>query len=596
MMVSPDAYDSLGELLNDSLIQFKSETALIEMNRKRVAEEISYLDFRRTGMKMARRLQNAEIGGQPTGGEVKGVSRVAILMGNQSKWLLSAFGALYRGAILVPLDYKLTAKEQAALLAHAKPDVLITEYAIWHRLKTEASLTNLPLVLVSEVPRGMDLAHDKVESVEPWEDLPEASNGSAPTPGKRLRDDVATIVYSSGTGGRPKGCLLTHGNYLSQLNSLTALFPMESGDRYFSILPTNHAIDFMCGFVGPLTGGATVVHQRALRPEFIRHTMKDQKITHMALVPLLLEAFERTIRERLDEAPAWAQKLFDSLADFNERMTRRGPKTALSRQLLKPVHDAFGGHLKLLFCGGAFVDRERAEYFYRLGLPVVIGYGLTEACTVATVNDLKPFRGDTVGRAVEGTEIRIESPDAEGVGEVWLRGPTIMKGYLEEPELTEETLAGGWLHTGDLGWVDPSGHLHLCGRAKNMIVTAGGKNVYPEDIEMAFDGLPADELAIFATNYLWPKSGRLDDQQLIAVVRTDDRDALLRELQRRNQKLADYKRVESVLFWEEEFPRTASMKVKRPALADVLRTGSTRDDLVSLSPARNPQVQQEAHA
>ena len=217
----------------------------------------------------------------------------------------------------------------------------------------------------------------------------------------------------------------------------------------------------------------------------------------------------------------------------------------------------------------------------RYGLPVIIGYGLTEACTVATVNDLKPFRADSVGRPAPGVDLRIDRPNADGIGEVLLRGPTVMKGYLDEPELTAETLVDGWLHTGDLGWVDASQHLHLVGRAKNMIVTAGGKNIYPEDVESAFGTTPAEESVVMASGYIWGDD--LGRESLVLVVREPvSRPAVLEEAARANRQLAEHKRVHKVLFVEESFPRTASMKVKRGALADLLRARYRASDAVAL--------------
>jgi len=558
-MIPPESHSSIGSLIREALIQFKTNTALIEVNRKRQTLEMSYREFAREAEPLARRLQDLGVGAG---------DRVAIVMSNQSKWLISAYATFYRGAVLVPIDYKLNGEEQAALLQHCSPRVLITEYASFRDLGDHA----VPTVIVTESPEG-----EALTGAERYEDTD--STAGAPDFVAREADDTATIVYSSGTGGRPKGCMLSHGAYLAQLKSLTDLFPLETGDRYFSILPTNHAIDFMCGFVGPLSGGATVVHQRALRPEFIRHTMRTQKITHMALVPLILEAFERTIRERLDELSGVKRGLFDGLKDINTRFTRKRPNQGLSSRLLKPIHDAFGGHLKLLFCGGAFVDRDRAQFFYDLGLPVVIGYGLTEACTVITVNDLKPFRADSVGRAVEGAEIEVRDPNPEtGIGEVWAKSPTLMQGYLDDPDQTAEVLQDGWLKTGDLGWLDASQHLHLVGRSKNMIVTPGGKNIYPEDIEAAFEGLECDELVVFASGYIWPNTA-LTEESLMAVVRGGEDDAFIDELRQRNRKLPDFKRIQGVLPWTAEFPRTASMKVKRGILADELRSASSVDQI-----------------
>ncbi len=544
-MIHAAGYQSLAELIRDALIQFKSETAFVEATRSTETDRLTYLEVKRRSMALAARLEEAHVGAD---------DRVAILMSNQWRWPISAYAAMYRGAVLVPLDYKLSEPELAALIAHAKPKALIVEGHIWKGLAKLG--VDVPLVIESESIEG--------------------SSEREATYVPRTRSDLATIVYSSGTGGRPKGCMLTHDNYLEQLASLTELFPMEVGDRYFSILPTNHAIDFMCGFVGPLTGGAAIVHQRVLRPELISETMKRYRITHMAIVPLILEAFERAIREKLEAQPMFVQRFVHGIASVNETLTRRSPNHALSRTLLKPIHDAFGGELRLLFCGGAFTDRKRAELFYRLGLPVVIGYGLTEACTVATVNDLKPFRGDSVGRPVRGVEIEIARPDAHGVGEVLIKGRTVMRGYLDDAEQTAETIKDGWLHTGDLGYLDAAGHLHLVGRSKNMIVTSGGKNVYPEDIEMVFDGLPCAELAVFASGYV-QSNVSLQEEKLIAVVRTKNGEAprsVITALEDRNRRLPDFKRVRGVVIWDREFPRTASMKIKRNLLAEQLRSGA----------------------
>lgn len=571
-MIDPTRYASLGELLSDALVQFKTETALIEVDRKKETKRLAYRDVKREAAKVAALLEARGVGAD---------DRVAVLMSNQSRWLVAAIAAFSRGAVLVPLDYKLSAPEQAALLAHSRPKALVTEHALLRRFEA----LEVPLVLVSEAPEGARYAVDPVR----WESLadPEAPPASV----ARTRDDLATIVYSSGTGGRAKGCMLTHDAYLEQLRALMELFPMRPGHVTFSVLPTNHAIDFMVGFLGPFSCGAAVVHQRTLRPEFLQSTMQAYGVTHMALVPLILAAFEESIRSQLDSQPRWARRAVSLLGGLNEMLTLERPRPRVSRALLGPIHDAFGGRLEVLFCGGAFVDRQRAELFYRLGLPVVIGYGLTEVCTVATVNDLSPFRADSVGRPVRGVEVKIAEPGPDGVGEVWIRGRTRMKGYLDDPELTRETITkDGWLKTGDLGWMDAAHHLHLVGREKNMIVTAGGKNVYPEDVEGAFEELPVEELAVFASGYLWKERGELEDEHLVAVIRprrgngvaAPSPEALLAQLEAKNKRLPDFKRVRGVLFWTEQFPRTASMKVKRDALAAALRERASREELLAL--------------
>ena len=545
----------LGEALRDGLLTYKSNPALFELDRHRETAELSYRELRREAERVA--------GGLQAEGFAPG-DRCAILMANQSKWVIADLATLWAGGVLVPLDYKLTPEEQLALVAHARPKVLVTEHHIYRDL-LEAGRDALEgvRVIVTEAPETMNLAGaERFEAV-----------GGDFRFELRVRDDLASIVYSSGTGGRPKGCMLTHDNYLSQAMVLGRMFPMEEGDRYFSILPTNHAIDFMCGTVIPFLFGAAVVHQRTLRAEFLAPTMKRYSVTHTALVPRILRNIEEKIREQLDELPEWKRVAVDSLMGLNDLATQKAPNAKLSRALLGPIHDRFGGRLRTIFAGGAYVDPALAEFFYKLGFPVAIGYGLTEACTVLTVNELKPFRATTVGTAVDGVELSLRDVNDEGVGEVYARGSTIMKGYLDEPELTAEALVGGWLRTGDLGTIDAGGHLRLFGRARNMIVTAGGKNVYPEDLESAFSAVDCEELCIFAADYIWPRR-ELAGEQLTLVVRPREgqSEAALREaLAEANRKLVDYKRVASYVMWSEEFPRTASMKIKRGELAEQVR-------------------------
>lgn len=562
---------SLGAALRDATISFKIRTALIEADRHRESSRHTYAELRAEA--------DAFTGALQAHGFEPG-DRCAVLMQNQSKWIVGALGALWAGATLVPLDYKLTAPEQAALVAHGKPRVLLTEWPTWEKLALEPQGPfERVLVIVTEAPEGAALG--RAVRFEALRRQPAVYR-------ERAREDLACIVYSSGTGGTPKGCMLSHANYLAQAEVLGRMYPMKEGERYFSVLPTNHAIDFMCGFLIPLMMGATVVHQRTLRPAYLSATMQRYGITHMALVPTILKTLERRIRDRLDELPKWQRLLIDNLIDLNEFATRREPNHKLSSRLLRPIHDQFGGKLKFVFCGGAFVERRSAEFFNSLGIPVAIGYGLTEAGTVLTVNDLKPFRGDSVGKPVPGVELELRDQNEAGVGEVWVRGPTVMQGYLDEPELSREAIVDGWLRTGDLGLLDAAGHLKLVGRARNMIVTEGGKNVYPEDIEAAFAGIDeCEEYSVFAANYLWP-TGKLTDEQLLIVVRpkpgsSDEQvDALLGELRARNRRLADYKRLAGYLLWEREFPRTASQKLKRDPLARDLRAQLDRASIRAL--------------
>jgi len=552
-------YQSIGAALRDALTTFAAEVCMIEADRDREREHLTYKDFQSRAHPLASALEEA--------GFVEG-DRASIIMTNQSKWLISAYAVFFSGGVLVPLDYKLTPAEHWQLLKHSEAKVLVTEYPIWRQLASaseRASVENVKLVLVTEAPANADLV-----GAQCWEDFRGAAE---PTFVPRERKDVACIVYSSGTGGRPKGCMMTHENYLEQCVALTSLYPFWPGVRYLSILPTNHAIDFMVGFFGPLTCGACVVHLRTLRPEFVREAFPKYKITYVSLVPLVLKNLQKGLQARFDELPAGKRKVFNFLVNVNKAFTKSQPRLGLSRKLLGQVHAGFGGELRAIIVGGAFTEPQTLQFFYDLGIPVANGYGLTEAGTAITVNDLHPFRADTVGKPLPGMEVKIMNPADDGVGEVWVHGKTVMAGYLNDPEQTAEVFSDGWLKTGDLGRFDATGHLMLSGRKKNMIVTEEGKNIYPEDIETVFESLPVKEFCVFAANYVWPKRSMVGEQLILALHLENGQtytDALRNEVIVRNNRLLNYKRLHGVVLLDEDFPRTASLKIKRNILAERL--------------------------
>ena len=563
-------YNSLGEALRAAIERWPNEICLIEADRDRENLRLTYRQFKEAALPLAGALQQTGF---------KNGTRAAIIMTNQSKWLISAYALFFSGGVLVPLDYKLSAAEQLQLLGHSKAEFLIVEYHLWRALTQADGFNNLVarVVLVTEAPAGADLAGAKR-----WEEFRVEDE---PTFVARNRKDDACIVYSSGTGGRPKGCVLTHENYLEQCVALTSIYPFWPGVRYLSILPTNHAIDFMVGFIGPFTCGATVVHLRTLRPEYIRDAFTRYHVTYMSLVPLVLKNLERGLRQKFAELPNGRRKILHTLIGANRMLTHRRPRLPLSRTLLPQVHSAFGGELRALFVGGAFTEPSTLQFFYDLGIPVGNGYGCTEAGTVITVNDLNPFRADTVGKPLPGIEVKILNPDVDGIGEVAVRGKTVMSRYLDEPEMTAETIVDGWLLTGDLGRLDKAGHLQLFGRKKNMIVTEEGKNIFPEDIETTFEGLPVKEFCVFAANYLWP-ARTMVGEQLVLVIHAGQGQTItqeiITEMMERNRRLLNYKRISGYLAWDHDFPLTASLKIKRAELAEQIRRSLNRSAVVAL--------------
>lgn len=569
--ISPDLspYSCLGDALREANKKWTTHLALIEADRERENCRLTYGDFESAALPVARTLQ---LSGFKPG------QRASILMSNQSKWLIGAYAIFYSGGVLVPLDFKLTAPEQLGLIAHARVKVLITEYPLWLALLKEVNQNDLTsmTILVTEAPPGIQLP-----GAQRWEDC---QTDCPPLFFSRNRNDVACIVYSSGTSGRPKGCLLTHDNYLKQCQSLMSWYPFWPKLRYLSILPTNHAIDFMVGFIGPFVCGATVIHLRTLRPEYLKAAFPRYQITYVSVVPMVLKALEASLKDKFSKLPPHRRWMLNTLIGINRILTTQRPWPGLSRRLLPQIHQAFGGQLKAFITGGAFANPSTLQFFYDLGLPVANGYGLTEAGTAITVNDLKPFRANTVGKPLPGVEVKILSPDVDSIGEVAVRSQTVMRGYLDDPELTAETIKDGWLITGDLGWMDPHGHLQLVGRLKNMIVTEGGKNIYPEDIEGAFSGIEAKELCIFASNFIWKRRSLLKEQ-LIIVLHLEPGSCftppLLETIQSQNFSLPEFKRLSGYLLWTEDFPRTASLKIKRQLLAEHI---AAKTDSVALNP------------
>lgn len=557
-------YNCLGEALRDSCLRYSSNIALIEADREHENRRLTYYELLKEAEGFAAQLQAKMF--QPG-------DRCSIILSNQSKWISSALGALMVGAVLVPIDFKLNPAEQVHLLLHAEIKALVTEFPVWSALAPILLEANISCdCFVTEVPQGVT-----IQGGYSWEK--EIANPSIFTFMMRQRGDVVCIVYTSGTSGQSRGVMHTHHNYLSHLDIIQQVIPYNEQSRCFSILPTNHVIDFFAGFIYPLMYGSTVIHQRVLRPQYLIWTMKHYQITNVGMVPLLIEALAKQIKSTINALPWFRRIIIKSLIVLNGILTCKSPNRSLSKILLKPIHDIFGGHLKYIVVGGAFLDPSFAAYFYCLGIPILIGYGLTETTGLLTCNLLNNLCYDTVGPPLQKIILKINEPSNEGVGEVFAKGETVMQGYFKEPELTEAVIIDGWLRTGDLGCIMSNGHLKLVGRLKNMIVTPGGKKVYPEDIEYCFALLPGvEEFSIFSTNFIWPVQ-QLLQEKLVIVLRLKENvnvDEIVEEIRKRNRKLVDFKRIQGYVLCKTPFPHTMSLKIKRNELAKQLGNALNR--------------------
>ena len=461
--------------------------------------------------------------------------RASIIMTNQSKWLISAYAIFFAGGVLVPLDYKLTPAEHWQLLKHSGAKILITEYPIWRQLAASpgrAEATNLRTVLVTEAPPNADLA-----GALRWEEFRVRQASANVHPARTQRHRLHRLFLRHRRP--PKGCMLTHDNYLEQCVALTSLYPFWPGVRYLSILPTNHAIDFMVGFFGPFICGATVVHLRTLRPEYVReafHEIQDHlREPRSARLEKSTKGIAGDDSMRCRRANARFSTRWSAM---NKALHKEPSRLWLSRLLLKQVHEAFGGELRAIIVGGAFTEPQTLQFFYDLGIPVANGYGLTEAGTAITVNDLKPFRADTVGKPLPGMEVASSNPAADGIGEVSVRSKTVMSGYLNDPELTAETIVDGWLMTGDLGRFDQHGPL-AAHRPQEKHDRHRGRKKYlsRKTSKRSFESLPVKEFCVFAANYIWPKRSMVGEQ-LVLVLHLEAGPAIIDEAARQRHHRA----------------------------------------------------------
>ena len=389
----------------------------------------------------------------------------------------------------------------------------------------------------------------------------EVSGGSAPS-----AKDTAAIIYTSGTTGHSKGVVLTHGNIVSDAVGSVERFPIDSSDRFLSILPLSHAYEATGGMLCPLAVGASVFYMRGLpAPTRLISAMQTVKPTAVLMVPLIMDAIYRkrvlaTIKARkLD----WLYRFW---------IARKIINRAAGRKLI----DALGGHLRFFMLGGASLNEDLETFLRDAGIGYSTGYGMTEASPILTINPFDEVRVGSCGKSIPGVELRIHNPDpVTDVGEILVRGPNIMKGYYKNDEATLSAfLEGRWLRTGDLGLLDGEGYLYIKGRSKNVIVGPSGENIYPEIVEQH----------LLKSPYILQAIVYRRDNRLIARVNIDqdildqefasldlsepDTERLLLQLLEEvradtNKRLPDFSAIQKVVVQPEPFELTPTKKVKR---------------------------------
>ncbi|MGB3112452.1 MAG: AMP-binding protein [Candidatus Omnitrophota bacterium] len=311
------------------------------------------------------------------------------------------------------------------------------------------------------------------------------------------RDDLACILYTSGTTAEPKGVMLTHGNLLSNCDSLFRMNIITQDDSVVSILPLHHTYPLTVTMLLPLLYGGKVIYPGTMRGEAVLEAMRETRTTVFVAVPQILHSFGQKIAEQIKKIIFPFNLLFRAVIEVLYKIRNR-TGINLSRWVLGSIHRRFGKSLRMFVSGGARLDENAARDLVRLGFTIIEGYGLTESSPVLTLNPAKKAKIGSVGLPILDVELKIGGKNEEGVGEVIASGPNIMEGYYKRKDLTAEALKDGWLHTGDLGYIDEDGYLFLTGRVKDVIVLSSGVNVYPEEIEHAYlSASPVEEMCVF---------------------------------------------------------------------------------------------------
>lgn len=506
---------------------------------------VTYLDVQARSNAVAARL--AALG-------IKKGDRVVLSAHNHPDWPLTFLGIVRAGATAVPIDPAMAPAQFANVVRESEARVVL-----WDAVVEEACGAELVRALGADlVTRHLTgMTHATFQEGDP-------STLERPTV-EIYGDDVASLIYTSGTTGTPKGVMLTHSNFTSLVAALAPLFPLTSGDRVLSVLPLHHTFEFTCGMVLPFSRGARVVYLDELKSERVTAGLKTARVTAMVGVPAVWQLLERRIVSQITARGPLAAKAFDILSDFN-RTLGKTTGVNLGRVLFGPVHEGLGGNIRYLISGGAALPKDTARLFTGLGLKLTEGYGLTEAGPVLTVAKPGSPAGQ-VGKAIPGVTIKIDSPDEHGIGEVLARGPNVMAGYTDESVTKEVLSEDGWLHTGDLGKLDREGRLVLAGRVKDVIVTANGENVYPDDIERVLGKIShIEEFAVVGVT----GRGGSECVACIAVPEADDTVVRAERLERAQRSLRDaigklpYGKQPTIMhLYDAPLPRTATRKVKR---------------------------------
>lgn len=502
--------------------------------------------------------------------------RISVIGENCYQWATSYLAAVCGTGVVVPLDKELSAQELKQLVIEADvAAVLFTKkYEKMFKDMMASGDTKLELLVNLNVSAG-----DEAEGILSWEGLVEE--------GKKLveggdrsfidseiyADEMSVLLFTSGTTGIAKGVMLSHRNICEDLMSAPTILNVNTWDIFFSVLPVHHTYECTCGFLMPLYKGASIAYCEGLK--YIVKNLAEVRPTMLLAVPLIFENLYNNIMKNVRKQGK--EGLVRKVLAINKVTKKIG--LDLNKLLLKDILKVFGGRMRVLISGGAAIDPAILQFFNDLGFIAVQGYGLTECAPMAALNpdQHKNMRNSSVGHLLPGMEVKIEDKNEDGIGEICVKGPNVMMGYYNMPEETAKVIQDGWFHTGDLGYVDDKGFIYITGRKKNVIITANGKNVFPEELEYYLG-----RSNLVSESMVWAKEDEAgQDTVIVATIKPDMEEVeaaigkeaaadsaqveklLWAEVDKINENLPFFKKIKKITVRREEFEKTTGKKIKR---------------------------------
>lgn len=495
-------------------------------------------------------------------------AHIAVIGENRVQWAVSYLTIMCFNCVVVPIDRNLTENEILNIIHESDAEAIIfsESYAtIFEEHKN--SLKKLKhFICMDNVKNDSGFLSMKrlIDEHEPVAktSLPEIDP-----------DELAEIIFTSGSLGRAKGVMLTQKNIASNLVAMVSMLFIFPEDKFLSVLPMHHTYECTCGMLCPLYCGASVHYARSLKT--VVDDIQKVKATVLLGVPLLYDKMFKRISKAIKEDKV-KSILVPALVKITDVIKKLGAED-LKKKVFKEIHNKFGGSVRIFIAGGAAPDPLVAKGLREFGFSFLQGYGLTETSPILALNRLDSFKDDAAGIPLPGVEIKINEPDENGSGEIWAKGPSVMKGYYKNEKITKEVFSGDWFKTGDIGYFDEDGFLHINGRMKNVIISRSGKNVFPEEIEDILNRSPyilesivygeedtkhdeiiAAQIVVDAEAFieLVQSKGLTINEELI-------REIIDNEIKECNKQLAAYKRISKFYIRENEFEKTTTQKIKR---------------------------------